>query len=55
MSLELIPAEPSHLDQLARICHLAFNTLHQRHNVPPDVPTEEVGRLIIGGVYHLTP
>lgn len=50
MALELHPAEPKHLDDLARICHLAFNTLHERHNVHPDVPNEEVGRLIIGGV-----
>ena len=50
MSLELIPATPVHLDALSRICHRAFNTLHQRHNVLPDVPTEDVGRLIIGAV-----
>ena len=50
MSLELIPATPEHLTELARICHLAFNTLHERHRVPADVPSEDVGRLIIGGV-----
>lgn len=50
MSVELIPARPEHLAHLARICHLAFNTLHERHRVPPDVPTEEVGQLIISGV-----
>lgn len=50
MAIDLIPARPEHADELARICHLAFNTLHQRHNVPPDVPTHDVGRLIIGGV-----
>src|SRR5688500_14371619 len=50
MSIELIPATPEHLDALSRICHFAFNTLHQRHNVLPDVPTEDVGRLIIGAV-----
>lgn len=50
MSVTLLPARPEHLADLARICHLAFNTLHERHRVPADVPTEEVGRLIIGGV-----
>jgi predicted N-acetyltransferase YhbS len=50
MSIELIPARPEHLPELSRICHLAFNTLHEHHRVPPAVPTEEVGRLIIGGV-----
>lgn len=50
MPIELIPARPEHLSELGRICHLAFNTLHERHRTHPDVPTEEVGRLIIGGV-----
>jgi GNAT superfamily N-acetyltransferase len=50
MPIQLIPARPEHADDLARICHLAFNSLHERHNVPPDVPTIDVGRLIIGGV-----
>lgn len=50
MPIQLIPARPEHADDLARICHLAFNTLHERHNVPPDVPTHDVGRLIIGAV-----
>ena len=50
MPIQLIPARPEHAEDLARICHLAFNTLHERHNVPPDVPTVDVGRLIIGGV-----
>lgn len=52
MSVQLIPARPEHLDDLARICHRAFNTLHERHRVHADVPNEELGRLIIGGVLH---
>lgn len=52
MPLELIPAESSHFEHLSRICHLAFDSLHLRHNVSRDVPSEEVGRLIIGGVLH---
>lgn len=50
MPIELVPASKEHFDELSRICHLAFNGLHTRHNVPPDVPTKEVGELIIGGV-----
>lgn len=50
MAIELITVKPEHADDLARICHLAFNTLHERHRVPPDVPTHDVGRLIIGAV-----
>jgi GNAT superfamily N-acetyltransferase len=50
MSIELVPASKDHFRDLSRICHLAFNALHTRHSVAPDVPTEEVGRLIIGGV-----
>lgn len=52
MPIQLIPATREHAPTLARICHLAFNTLHTHHRVPPDVPTEEVGALIIGGVIH---
>ena len=52
MAIELIPARPEHMDELSRICHRAFNALHERHCVPADVPTEEVGRMIIGGVLH---
>lgn len=50
MGIELIPAEESHFADLARICHRAFDSLHERHAIPRDVPTEEVGGLIIGGV-----
>ncbi|HRQ73732.1 MAG TPA: GNAT family N-acetyltransferase [Phycisphaerales bacterium] len=50
MAIDLIPAEPKHLAELARICHLAFDTLHERHRVHRDVPAEEVGAQIIGGV-----
>lgn len=52
MAIELIPADAKHFSDLARICHLAFDTLHTRHAVHRDVPSEEVGRLIIGGVLH---
>ncbi|MBL0869690.1 MAG: GNAT family N-acetyltransferase [Phycisphaerales bacterium] len=50
MAIELIRAKTEHTETLARICHLAFDTLHQRHNVHRDVPDEHVGGLIIGGV-----
>lgn len=52
MPIELIPAAAQHHETLAGICHRAFNTLHEHHRVPPDVPTEEVGRIIIGGVLY---
>ncbi len=50
MPIELIPARPEHLHDLARICHLAFNTLHERHAIHRDIPDEDVGRLIMGAV-----
>jgi GNAT superfamily N-acetyltransferase len=50
MAIQLVPAEPAHFEDLARICHLAFDSLHERHRVHRDVPSEEVGRLMIGGV-----
>jgi GNAT superfamily N-acetyltransferase len=52
MAIELIPAEPRHHAELAHICHLAFDALHTRHAVHRDVPSDEVGGLIIGGVLH---
>ncbi|MCL4221160.1 MAG: GNAT family N-acetyltransferase [Phycisphaerales bacterium] len=52
MGIELIAARPEHHEELGQICHRAFNTLHERHRVPADVPTKEVGHLIIGGVLH---
>lgn len=50
MAIELVRAEAKHGPELARICHLAFDTLHEKHRVHRDVPSEEVGGLIIGGV-----
>lgn len=47
MPVELIPATPRHADELGGICHHAFSTLQDRHNVPRDMPTEEVGRAVI--------
>jgi hypothetical protein len=38
--------------ELSRICHLAFSTLHERRRIDANVPTEEVGSLIVGGVLH---
>lgn len=52
MNIDLVPAEAGHFAELARICHLAFDTLQARHGVHRDVPTEEIGGLIIGGVLH---
>lgn len=50
MTIELVRAEAKHGPELARICYLAFDTLHEKHRVHRDVPSEEVGGLIIGGV-----
>lgn len=50
MPITLRPPQPDDLPALASICHRAFDALHLRHNVHRDVPTEEVGALIIGGV-----
>jgi hypothetical protein len=37
MALELIPLKPQHLPEVARICHDAFASLHDRHAVPKDI------------------
>jgi len=46
-ALTLAPVEPDHIPTLARICHQAFTALHDRHNIPRDVPDVETGTIII--------
>jgi GNAT superfamily N-acetyltransferase len=47
-SVELIRPEPSHVPELARICFEAFNSIHDRHAFPRDIPNIELATRIIG-------
>lgn len=50
MSLQLIPLQTHHIPELARICHQAFSTLHDRHHIPRDIPDIETGMMIISHI-----
>lgn len=47
MPLELVPTTEESIPQLARICHEAFSALHDRCGVERDIPSPEVGEMII--------
>jgi len=50
MALELVPATADHIPRLSVICHEAFSALHDRCGIERDIPSPEVGEMIIGQV-----
>lgn len=44
----LVPAGPGHVEELGRICFEAFKGIHDRHNIPRDLPTRELADNVIG-------
>lgn len=48
MSLELVPASADAIPRLSVICHEAFSALHDRFGSERDIPSPEVGEMIIG-------
>lgn len=48
MALELVPVKEPHVRELARICHEAFGSFHDRHQTPRDFPTPEVAAMVLG-------
>jgi GNAT superfamily N-acetyltransferase len=48
MSLELVPATADAIPRLSAICHEAFSALHDRFGIERDIPSSEVGEMIIG-------
>ncbi|MCP9793603.1 GNAT family N-acetyltransferase [Vulcanococcus limneticus Candia 3F8] len=50
MALELIPLQPEHVPELARICHDAFASLHDRHGVPRDIADVDTAEMILSHV-----
>ena len=47
MALELVPATAEAIPRLSVICHEAFSALHDRCGVERDIPSPEVGEMII--------
>lgn len=50
MSLSFITPGPEHVPQLARICHEAFCSLHDRHGVPRDFLSPEMTHGLLEGL-----
>jgi predicted N-acetyltransferase YhbS len=48
MRLELVPAEPQHVDAIGQICFEAFKEVQEGHSFPPDFPSIEVARQVLG-------
>jgi len=46
--VQLVPAEPQHVSELGRICYEAFKDIADRHGFPPDIPSVQRGRMVIG-------
>ncbi|HMD48644.1 MAG TPA: GNAT family N-acetyltransferase [Bryobacteraceae bacterium] len=47
-SVELVPVKPEHAGELGRICYEAFKDIADRHAFPPDIPSVQAGRAVIG-------
>jgi ribosomal protein S18 acetylase RimI-like enzyme len=48
MAIELVSAEPQHVDEIGRICFEAFKELQEEHGFSPDFPTMELARQVLG-------
>lgn len=46
--VQLITPEPRHAGELGRICYEAFKDIADRHGFPPDFPSVQVARSVIG-------
>lgn len=47
MAFELVPTTPDAIPRLSVICHEAFSALHDRFGIERDIPSPEVGEMII--------
>ena len=48
MAIELVSAEPQHVDEIGRICFEAFKEVEEEHGFSPDFPTMELARQVLG-------
>jgi GNAT superfamily N-acetyltransferase len=46
--VQLVPAEAQHVPELGRICYEAFKDIADRYGFPPDFPSVQVARMVIG-------
>jgi len=53
MSLELVPAQREHVDELGRICYEAFKDISDRHGFPSDFSSAAFGRRVVGMMVRL--
>ncbi len=48
MALELVPAEPKHINEIGRICFEAFKSIHDKHAFPRDFPDVDLAIKLMG-------
>lgn len=48
MGIELVPAQPQHVDAIGRICFEAFKEVHEGHGFEADFPSVDVARQVLG-------
>lgn len=48
MAIELISAGPQHVNEIGRICYEAFKELQEGHGFPPDFPSKDLARQVLG-------
>jgi ribosomal protein S18 acetylase RimI-like enzyme len=46
--IQLIEVKPQHVSELGRICYEAFKDIADRHGFPPDFPSVQFARFVIG-------
>ena len=46
--LELVRADSQHVGEMGRICYEAFKDLHDRHQLPLDLPSAALARRVLG-------
>jgi GNAT superfamily N-acetyltransferase len=46
--IQLVPAESQHVPELGRICYEAFKDIADRHGFPPDFPSVQMARGVVG-------
>ncbi|MHB8575581.1 MAG: GNAT family N-acetyltransferase [Dehalococcoidia bacterium] len=50
MTIHLTPMQAADVDELGRICYEAFRDIAEKHGFPPDFPSTDVARKLIGAL-----
>jgi predicted N-acetyltransferase YhbS len=48
MAIELVSAEPQHVDEIGQSCFEAFKEVQEEHGFSPDLPSMELARQVLG-------